>query len=254
MLQRLPLALAGMNSCRVQRHRTIMTSRQDLQEYLNQSHFDRPELKILEAGCGSGSVVRMPDGMQIVGIDISAEELEINELVGEKIVGDIQEYDIGEETFDMIICWDVLEHLPRPDAALSRFGRAIRPGGAIVLGFPNVRSIKAKVAKHTPHRFHEWIYRQIYGDKYGQPGIRVFPTYLAASIRPDNIERFSRETGLKIAFSRFYESGVQRRFRDKLRISNGLAGGIDKLVKGATFDRASFVESDCIYVLEKPAQ
>ena len=138
--------------------------------------------KILEAGCGSGSRISWPTTSTIVGIDISEEELKKNSVVTERIVGDVQSYPLPPEKFDLIICWDVLEHLPNPHDALDRFRNAIKPGGAIVLAFPNVFSIKGLVAKVTPLWFHEMVYRGIYGRRYGEPGLENFPTYLRWNI------------------------------------------------------------------------
>lgn len=96
----------------------------------------RDSIRVLEAGCGSASQIKFDAEMYAVGIDISADELEKNSAVHEKILGDIQDYPLQKEDFDVIICWMVLEHLSRPNAALANMFRAVKPGGSWCWGFP----------------------------------------------------------------------------------------------------------------------
>ena len=69
---------------------------------------------ILEAGCGSNSAFEIPDNAHIVGLDVFARQLESNGSLDEKHQGDFQDYTFPSNSFDVIICWNVLEHLPRP--------------------------------------------------------------------------------------------------------------------------------------------
>lgn len=125
--------------------------------------------KILEAGCGSGSTIAIPADARVTGIDISSEELDKNSVVHEKIVGDLETYQLPEDTFDLVVCTDVLEHLKRPALAMASMASAVRPGGLLLLAFPNVHSLKAVVAKYTPLWFHSAINRFIYGQRAGEP-------------------------------------------------------------------------------------
>src|SRR5688572_8700064 len=90
---------------------------------------NRDQIDILEAGCGSGSYLRFPSNARITGIDISAEQLQRNTRIHERILGDLQTYAFAPSTFDAIVCWDVLEHLAAPASALDRFATALRTGG-----------------------------------------------------------------------------------------------------------------------------
>jgi len=49
---------------------------------------------------------------------------------------DITEIPVPNASFDMILCTEVLEHIPRPDLALREFSRIIKPGGRLVLTAP----------------------------------------------------------------------------------------------------------------------
>src|SRR5271165_3896175 len=83
----------------------------------------------LEAGCGSMSHFRLPSKTRLVGIDISERQLANHGRLDEKVLGDLQSYDWSTARFDLVVCWDVLEHLPDPVAAMERMFAATRPGG-----------------------------------------------------------------------------------------------------------------------------
>src|SRR5579863_2654723 len=91
-------------------------------------------LRVLEAGAGSRSHIRLSGNAQLVGIDISAEQLANNSELHERIVGDIETFPLEPCSFDIIFCWDVLEHLKHPEKALRNFLQAVREDGIVVLG------------------------------------------------------------------------------------------------------------------------
>jgi SAM-dependent methyltransferase len=213
------------------------------------SEIEKP--KILEAGCGSGSVIKIPADAHVTGIDISQEELDKNPDVHDKIVGDLQTHELPREMFDLVVCWDVLEHLERPRLAMENMASAVRPGGLLLLAFPNVRSLKAVVAKYTPLGFHKAINRWIYGERAGTPGYLNFPTVLDSSIAPDRMFEFANSQDYQIDFSALQQSGVQRRFFKKLKIGEGGIYAFDKLVGIASFGRISVRESDCIFLFRR---
>jgi SAM-dependent methyltransferase len=51
-------------------------------------------------------------------------------------VGDITAVPAPDGSFDLILCTEVFEHLPRPDLALIEFARLLRSGGELVLTAP----------------------------------------------------------------------------------------------------------------------
>ena len=85
-----------------------------LQAFVDEALHGRTRLRVLDAGCGSSSYVKAPESAHRVGIDISEEQLRKNTFVDEKILGDIQTYELPPASFDVIICWWVLEHLREP--------------------------------------------------------------------------------------------------------------------------------------------
>jgi len=204
-------------------------------------------IKVLEAGCGSASQINLTGEAHTVGIDIASDELEKNEALQEKILGDIQDYPLPKEEFDLIVCWMVLEHLPRPKDALANMFRAAKPGGIIVLGFPNLASIKGLVTKFTPFWFHNVFYRLMHYKS------RHFPTYLRAAILPNRLIRFAEENGLSLAFRKLAEGGVAKKLRNRSIFMNLAFIVMNSAAQIVSLGRwRTALHDECAIILRKP--
>jgi ubiquinone/menaquinone biosynthesis C-methylase UbiE len=98
--------------------------------------------KVLEIGCGIGSVVfkLSEQGYEVIGTDISAEAI----AYGQKKYGDIhlevqaaETLPYGDESFDVVLSFDLFEHVAATDKHLSEVERVLRPGGYYLLQTPN---------------------------------------------------------------------------------------------------------------------
>jgi SAM-dependent methyltransferase len=162
---------------------------------------------VLDAGCGYTLPTALPPHARLVGLDISPEALAKHELLDDAIVGDVETYPLPEEEFDVILCWTVLEHLVHPRAAFENLARALKPGGLLVIGVPNVRSLKGILTRLTPYRFHVWLYRRVLGyPEAGTPGVGPYPTHLQRDIAPDGLRELGRTSNLECVYALSYRS------------------------------------------------
>jgi len=220
-----------------------------LQQVIDKVLNNRQNLKVLEAGCGSATEIKIPENAYFVGIDISEKQLERNSLLKEKILGDIQTYDLPASDFDVIVCFYVLEHVPKPELALKNFLRSLKEDGIIILALPNVLSIWGLTTKLTPHGFHTWVYRNIFSEKKaGTDDVGPFPTFSRFSISPKSVKRFALANGLSIEYFELYENFRQQGIRKKFGAAWNLFGGLTKLFSFGNIDADS---SDYIIVLKK---
>jgi len=198
---------------------------QQLQSFLNEKLANQECLLMLEAGCGSATYLKLKPKTHFVGIDISEEQLERNQFVDEKILGDIQYYRFPADLFDAIICWNVLEHVPKPDLALQNFAIALKPGGLLILSLPNLYSVKGMTTRLTPHWMHVLMYRYGYRIKdAGKDGRAPFKTYLRRSISPNGILKFAQNNRMDLVYKSFYN------ISDYLGTHNRILGKVYKLI------------------------
>jgi SAM-dependent methyltransferase len=166
-------------------------------------------LSVYEAGGGSTSFLppEVLHRSHVTVVDIDEDQIRNNTYAQETILGDIQTWRFPPNSFDLIICYNVLEHVPYVEAALAGFFQSLKRGGLILIGAPNPRSLSGVVTKYTPHWFHVWFYRHVIGKKSaGLPGEPPFPTYFHQLITPSLLEAFARKNGLQVIYRKEYES------------------------------------------------
>jgi SAM-dependent methyltransferase len=59
--------------------------------------------------------------------------LDIKRGIGVQIIGDAQALGIRDSSFDVVLCTEVLEHLPEPQRAIDEMFRVLIPGGQLLL-------------------------------------------------------------------------------------------------------------------------
>ena len=209
--------------------------------------------RVLEAGCGSLSHLALA-GDHVTGIDISVEQLARNAALAEKIHGDLESYPLPAAAYDLVISWDVLEHLPAPERALENLARSLAPGGLLILAFPNRDSIKGLVTRLTPHRFHVWAYRRLWGVERAGEGDRApFRTFLRPAVSGAGIRAFADRHRLQIRRAIAYESLMQRRLRKNHPLVDLAYRGVGGLFRLLTGGRLDPIPSDLLFVLQRTA-
>src|SRR5665213_1254954 len=167
------------------------------------------DLAIYEAGGGSTSFLPLNvlRRAHVTVVDIDEDQIRSNDYAQATILGDVQSYRFSPGSFDFVICYNVIEHLADVGAALKGFCESLKPGGLMLIGAPNPKSLSGVVTKYTPHWFHVWFYRHVRGDKNaGKPGHAPFPTYFHPLVTLSNLETFARTHGLEAVYWNEYES------------------------------------------------
>jgi len=111
-------------------------------EFLAETNLLKPNDRILEIGCGIGSLVfeLSGQGHDTTGTDISGEAI----AYGLKKYGDIklqvqpaEDLQFEDETFDVVLSFDLFEHIARVDRHISEVCRVLRKDGFYLLQTPN---------------------------------------------------------------------------------------------------------------------
>ena len=100
-----------------------------------------------DVGCGTGFVLaglaKQYPTLKLTGTDFYPQALAhtAQRLPDVKLhQGDILAGDFSE-TFDVVGCFDVLEHIPDDQGALGRLAARVRPGGGLILTVPQHRAL-----------------------------------------------------------------------------------------------------------------
>ena len=101
-------------------------------------------LSVLDVGCGWGPLLchlkERPHfgNIALSGADLRDTRMHSQELYRAFFAGDLAAGypQIPSESFDIVVCEQVLEHLDRLDTALDALVRVLRPGGTLIIGVP----------------------------------------------------------------------------------------------------------------------
>jgi SAM-dependent methyltransferase len=119
----------------------------------------RRGLRVLDAGCGfattSERIQRL--GNEVTGIEESEVACRVAETRLARVVqADLQQADLGDERFDVLIFADVLEHVPWPVGVLKKYLQWLKPDGSVIISLPNVGLWSVRLG----HLFGRWEYEE----------------------------------------------------------------------------------------------
>lgn len=96
---------------------------------------------LLDAGCGTGwfSKAATERGASVTSMDLGEKLLSkvAQKCNSKMVIGSITEMPFADNTFDYIVCSEVIEHVPQPYLAMQELYRVLKPGGTLVLTTPN---------------------------------------------------------------------------------------------------------------------
>ncbi len=97
---------------------------------------------VLEMGCGTGNLCRAVSqmGSDVIGTDISSKAIEYAKTKHPQIEFKVQpaeKTDFQDASFDIVMTFDVIEHLPDIDIHLKEVHRLLKPNGRYLIQTPN---------------------------------------------------------------------------------------------------------------------
>jgi ubiquinone/menaquinone biosynthesis C-methylase UbiE len=106
--------------------------------------------RVLEIGLGSGSdFMRWARaGAELSGVDLTAasvalcrERLELEGLAADVRVGDAEQLEFPDATFDLVYSYGVIHHSPNTERIVEEIRRVLKPGGTVRVMIYNARGL-----------------------------------------------------------------------------------------------------------------
>jgi SAM-dependent methyltransferase len=151
-----------------------------------------PQSVLVDFGCGRGAYAGDPvpyrrdlrvfkgKVSQVIGLDASPAAA-ANPFLDTFHCLDGTRWPLEDASADLVVCDNVLEHLPEPAAFFAEARRVLRPGGVVCIRTPNALNYVALLSRLVPNRSHARVLAK------AKPGLAeedVFPTLYRCNTLP----------------------------------------------------------------------
>jgi ubiquinone/menaquinone biosynthesis C-methylase UbiE len=194
----LPLTLQTVYRERYRAMRPDWRSSGDQLEALVRSKLT-PDSRVLDLGCGRGGVVELfwREVKLAAGLDPDSPSLSGHRAPGMPVIRGVGEtLPFTDESFDLIVCLWVLEHLKEPQRTLREVSRVLRPGGHFIFVTPNLRNpvmLLNRIGKTLPA-----LQRRMVPKLYGRVEADTFPVQYRVNT-VSAIRQQAESAGLQVA-------------------------------------------------------
>ncbi|CAN5478411.1 hypothetical protein BH09SUM1_BH09SUM1_10090 [soil metagenome] len=99
--------------------------------------------RVLDVGCGTGLMLERLHRWEPIGLDFSPLALDFSRRRGVKnlVRGDVVKLPFQDNSIDLIMALDLIEHIERDDLMAAEFFRVLRPGGVLMATVPAHQSL-----------------------------------------------------------------------------------------------------------------
>ena len=197
-------------------------------EFLAQIDLLKTEDRILEIGCGIGTVVHelSKKGHDIIGIDISSEAIEYGRKKHGNIRLEVQAAEIlpyEDESFEVVLSFDLFEHIAEINKHISEVRRVLCPGGYYLF--------------QTPNRYSNILYEMLWTKSL------QWRRYHPSLHSPGQLRRRMARHGFE---TRFIKMNPLNEFTEKKLQKLGMLG---KILRRINFRRMPLVLQTNLYVI-----
>ena len=115
---------------------------------------------VVDAGCGKKVWYTVQlDRCKYVGIDRSISDLLKNNQIDARICADVSYLPLRNESANLIVCQDLIEHLPDPARFIGEVCRVLVPGGTFMINTPSLYGGVSPLGKLLPRFLSEFIWK-----------------------------------------------------------------------------------------------
>jgi ubiquinone/menaquinone biosynthesis C-methylase UbiE len=150
-----------------------------------------PSSRVLDVGAGSCPYRNLFAHCEYKTHDFA--QLQPDQLLGRQgygaidYISDILSIPVPDASFDVILCTEVLEHVPEPIRAVQEFARILKPGGKLLLTAPLGSGLHQEpyhfYGGYTPHWYHKFLKEAGFESITIEPNGGFFKHYGQESLR-----------------------------------------------------------------------
>ena len=128
------------------------------------------DLKVLDIACGAGygSHMLSQKAVQVCGVDINDETVRYAREHYHKDnvtfeVMDSRDIKYPDQSFDAVVSFETIEHIPEPEVFLREVKRILKPNGLFILSTPNLETTCDGKGVHVPFHVKEFTLQDMQG-------------------------------------------------------------------------------------------
>lgn len=146
----------------------------------------RSGARVLDAGCGSGrNLLEFADLGQVTGVEPSPQAVAFCRSRGltDVVEAELEQLPFDDARFDVVLAFDVLEHLDDDVAGMRELRRVTRPGGTFIATVPAYRRLWSQHDDSHHHR-RRYVRRQLVANAAAAGWEPRFATYFNSILLP----------------------------------------------------------------------
>ncbi|MGA8866294.1 MAG: class I SAM-dependent methyltransferase [Candidatus Sulfotelmatobacter sp.] len=165
----------------------------------------------LEAGCGHRILPNDLEPLEksavreagfVVGMDMDWGSLSTHRSIDRRVRGSISHLPFADESFDLVGCNMVVEHLDDPRHGLAELTRVLAPNGVLLIHTPNVKNymvfLNHTVSRLLPRRWTAWLVHS--AEQRAKEDI--FPALYRMN-SAEKLQKAARDLGLQVESEEF---------------------------------------------------
>lgn len=114
---------------------------------------------VLDCACGTGYGLEMyaaAGAAAVTGVDVDPEAVEIAKgrygKAAAVLQGDLGKLPLEDDSFDLVTCFETIEHVENAEQGIAELRRVLKPGGILIISSPN----PDVYVGHNEHHVHEF--------------------------------------------------------------------------------------------------
>lgn len=149
--------------------------------------------EVLDVACGVGygiEILAAAGAAAVTGVDldpaaVAESKARYGDHAKEIVEGDIQQLPLADDSFDVVVSFETIEHVDDPAGALAQLRRVLRPDGLLIISSPNPE-VYLGGNEHHIHEFRPEELAQAVGVHFANVAVYRQDAWAGSTIQPEN--------------------------------------------------------------------